>query len=117
MKVAKISVGSPIFAVSINVQPLSSVTVTEYKPAPVNPVLSETDPLDQLYEYGGVPPETVIDADQSGAPKQVASLTFLILLNGEVGSRTVKVSDSVQNLSSVTVKSYVPSGILFKSSV
>ena len=55
-------------------QPLLSVTVTEYEPA-INPFAEAiVEPLLQEYEYGAVPPAAITLAEPVFPPKQRTSV-------------------------------------------
>ena len=73
--------GSLITAVSITVQPLSSVMVTIQDPIESVPVESIAEPVLQEYKYGAVPPFPLAIAYPSFPPLQFTSEIKIELFN------------------------------------
>ena len=68
LKLILISAGEVIVIVLVNEQPLLSVMITEYPPAPKLFIEEVVAPVDHEYVLLPLPPEEIIDADPLVSP-------------------------------------------------
>ena len=99
--------GSLMVTEEVAVHPFASVTVSVYDPAHRLLMVAVVAPLLQAYVYGAVPTLTVVFADPSQEPAQLASFEVALAVN-VAGSLMVTEEVAVHPFASVTVSVYDP---------